>query len=352
MRHIVRSITALAASGLGLHALGAQQPRLTVVPARPSPGAIVRVLLSTAPASDSVVAVSGTMAGEPLHFTRKGRGSFSAIGGMPVDADTASAVAIVRHASRRSDSVRVVITLPPLPPPSEQLAVAPRFGQPLDSALEARVERESAIARDVGRRSHETPRLWTAPFTKPRSSPITSRFGAGRTFNGRVTSRHLGVDFRGAAGAPVRAANKGVVAAADTFYLGGRIVYVDHGQGIVTAYMHLSRILVAVGDTVARGQEIGLVGATGRVTGPHLHWAARYGALTVNPLDLLALGRAAGSSPAASPRPPAQPPRSRPGAPRPGRRPVLRGGRTGAQILGSPGARKPAFRSSRDLAHT
>ena len=75
----------------------------------------------------------------------------------------------------------------------------------------------------------------------------------------------------------------------DTFYLGGRIVYVDHGQGVVTAYMHLSRALVAAGDTVQRGQRLGLVGATGRVTGPHLHWAARYGALNVNPLDLVEL---------------------------------------------------------------
>ena len=90
----------------------------------------------------------------------------------------------------------------------------------------------------------------------------------------------------------VGAANRGVVALVDTFYLGGRIVYVDHGEGLVTAYMHLSKALVAVGDTVARGQRIGLVGATGRVTGPHLHWAARYGTLTANPLDLLALPNA------------------------------------------------------------
>jgi murein DD-endopeptidase MepM/ murein hydrolase activator NlpD len=106
-----------------------------------------------------------------------------------------------------------------------------------------------------------------------------------------VTSRHLGVDFRGALGAPIRAANAGVVVLVDTFFLGGRVVYIDHGRGLTTGYLHLSRALVEVGDTVARGQVIGLVGATGRVTGPHLHWTARYGALTVNPLDLLTLTR-------------------------------------------------------------
>lgn len=290
MRPITRFISPLAASCLALGTLGAQSSRISVLPARPAPGALVRVVVVAAPAgADSVVAVRGTMAGEPLHFERAAAGSYRAAGGVPVDAASTTAEAIIAHASGRADTVRAEIALPPLPPPKEKLDVASRFGQPLDSALEARVAREVEIAHQVGRRSHETPRLWTAPFAKPRPSAVTSRFGAGRTFNGRVTSRHLGVDLRGGAGAPVRAANRGVVAAVDTFYLGGRIIYLDHGAGIVTAYMHLSKLLVAVGDTVARGQRIGLVGATGRVTGPHLHWAARYGSLTVNPLDLLTL---------------------------------------------------------------
>ena len=75
----------------------------------------------------------------------------------------------------------------------------------------------------------------------------------------------------------------------DSFYLGGNVVYIDHGGGLTTGYLHLSKTLVDVGDKVERGQVIGLVGATGRVTGPHLHWTARYGAITVNPLDLLTL---------------------------------------------------------------
>jgi murein DD-endopeptidase MepM/ murein hydrolase activator NlpD len=82
-----------------------------------------------------------------------------------------------------------------------------------------------------------------------------------------------------------------VVALVDNFFLAGNVVYIDHGGGLVTAYFHLSKPLVSAGDTVARGQVIGLVGATGRVTGPHLHWAARYGAITVNPLDLVSLKR-------------------------------------------------------------
>jgi murein DD-endopeptidase MepM/ murein hydrolase activator NlpD len=131
--------------------------------------------------------------------------------------------------------------------------------------------------------------MWTAPFMRPRTTIITSAFGSGRLFNGRLTTRHLGVDFRGGVGEPIRAANRGVVALVANFFLAGNVVYVDHGGGIVTAYFHMSKPLVSTGDTVSRGQVIGLIGATGRVTGPHLHWAARYGAITVNPLDLVSL---------------------------------------------------------------
>ena len=97
----------------------------------------------------------------------------------------------------------------------------------------------------------------------------------------------MGTDYAGAVGAPVYAANRGVVRLVDAFYLGGNVVYLDHGAGLVTAYLHLSAQTVAVGDTVQRGEIIGKVGATGRVTGPHLHWITRYGAVTVDPASLL-----------------------------------------------------------------
>lgn len=267
-----------------------RQPRLTITPERPLPGALVTLTLADSVASgDTIVAIRGTMAGEPLHFLPIG-GGYRAIGAVPVDSVRAvTARVIVARASGRSDTVSASVTPPPLPPPTERLAVRAQFGRPLDAATSARVARENERALAVGRRAHDAPARWNAPFARPRSSEISSTFGTGRTFNGQVASRHLGVDFRGAVGAPVLAANRGVVALVDTFFLGGRVVYIDHGDGITTGYLHLSRVLVAPGDTVARGQTIGLVGATGRVTGPHLHWTARYGALTVNPLDLLDL---------------------------------------------------------------
>jgi murein DD-endopeptidase MepM/ murein hydrolase activator NlpD len=171
----------------------------------------------------------------------------------------------------------------------ERLSVAPKFSAPPDSALQARMRREADMAAVVSRNAHVTPRLWSKPFVVPRESRTTSGFGGGRTFNGTVTSRHMGIDYAGAVGTPVRATNRGVVRLVNAFYLGGNVIYIDHGEGIVTAYLHLSKQLVAVGDTVQQGGVIGHVGATGRVTGPHLHFIARYGGITVNPASLYAI---------------------------------------------------------------
>jgi murein DD-endopeptidase MepM/ murein hydrolase activator NlpD len=281
----------------------AQVPRLVVSPMHPEPGALVTFTLTDgAPAGDRAVTVKGSLAGEPLHFIPASAGTWHAIGGVPVDAEGALvADAEITHASGHTETTRVRFTLPKVPPPVAQpLGVDSSFTRP-DPAVDARIARENARAREIGEHAHDSPPMWTAPFIRPRTSVITSPFGSGRLFNGQLTSRHLGVDFRGAVGEPIRAANRGVVALVANFFLAGNVVYVDHGGGIVTAYFHMSKPLVSAGDTVSRGQVIGLIGATGRVTGPHLHWAARYGTITVNPLDLLkidasAYGRSASRS--------------------------------------------------------
>jgi murein DD-endopeptidase MepM/ murein hydrolase activator NlpD len=297
-------VTSIAICSIFSGALTAQTARLTAAPARPEPGAIVRLTLNV-PASrvDSVVSVSGRLAGEPLHFMHLTAGTWHSIGGIPVDTEgTLVGIAEIKRASGSTETVRVRFTLPKVPPPVAQpLAVDSSFTKPLDAETTARINRENERAREIGREAHNLAPMWRASFLKPRTSVVTSEFGSGRLFNGALTTRHLGVDFRGAVGEPVRAANRGVVALVDNFFLAGNVVYIDHGAGVVTAYFHLSKTLVAVGDTVKRGQVIGLVGNTGRVTGPHLHWAARYGAITVNPLDLLTLG--SGFYPSVAPSP-------------------------------------------------
>jgi murein DD-endopeptidase MepM/ murein hydrolase activator NlpD len=285
---IIASVVALAAP----HA-AAQIPTLSVAPSEPAPGSLVRLTLDASRAGeDSIVDIRGTMAGEPLRFIARDSMTFGAIGPVPVDAtDSVTARVFIERRSGAADTLVVAVTVPPKPPPAREsgLTVDRRFTQPLSAETQARIARENRRAAQVGRNAHESPPMWSEPFRRPREARVTSRFGTGRMFNGTVASRHLGVDYQGAPGAPVHAANRGVVALVDTFFLAGRVVYIDHGGGVVTGYFHLTTPLVAKGDTVERGQQIATVGATGRVTGPHLHWAARYGALTVNPGDLLDL---------------------------------------------------------------
>jgi murein DD-endopeptidase MepM/ murein hydrolase activator NlpD len=259
--------------------------RLVPTPERPRQGALFRVRVEGAP---SGAELRGGAAGEPLHFAAAA-GAREAFAAAPIDADSPLRVTVACAVNGRTDSLEVALALAAADYPVERLRVDPRFSARPDSALAARLEREAALAAEVSRGAHGTPRLWTAPFRRPRESRVTSAFGRGREFNGTVTSRHLGTDYAGNVGAPVRAANRGVVRLVESFFLGGNVVYLDHGAGLVTAYLHLSRQAVAVGDTVQRGEIIGTVGATGRVTGPHLHWITRYGTVTVDPASVLAV---------------------------------------------------------------
>ena len=244
-----------------------------------------------------LTAVEGEAAGEPLHFEAADRG-FVALLGVPVDGDDTLTVALRLTRAEQVDSSTLALPVCRASYPSERLRVPPRMVQ-YDSATRARIDAESARAREVSRRAHETPRLWSAPLLLPRDSRITSPYGGAREFNGKVTSRHMGTDFAGALGTPVVSAARGVVALVADFYLAGRAVYLDHGAGLVTGYFHLSQADVAVGDTVAAGQRIGAVGRSGRVTGPHLHWILRYGSISLDPMTAVALTSASPEAPAA-----------------------------------------------------
>jgi hypothetical protein len=269
-------------------AVAAPAPELRVswLPEQPVAGTMVEIVAHPVVAADSVARLTAAVAGERLHFEWTG-GAWRAIAGIPIETSGTLSFTIVASRDGAADSTMVELPVSSGEYGMERLRVAPRFTQPPDSALAARMAREREKALAVSRRAHDTPRMWSEPFLRPRDARITSGFGHGREFNGTVQSRHMGVDFAGAVGTPVAAANRGVVALVDHFHLAGRVVYLDHGGGLVTAYFHMSEALVAAGDTVERGQTIGRVGATGRVTGPHLHWIARYGSVTVNPLTLL-----------------------------------------------------------------
>ncbi|MFN2565579.1 MAG: M23 family metallopeptidase [Gemmatimonadaceae bacterium] len=260
-------------------------------PRRPKQGTLFRLYV------DGVTdarAVTGTVAGEPLHFAPAADGRVFALAPVPIDATGSLTATVVIADDLGTDTVRAPVPVAPGGYPSERLTVAPRFSARPDTALQRRIDEEARRAAAVARDAHDTPRLWSGAFARPRPGGVTSGFGRARVFNGAVQSRHMGIDFAGAVGAPVRAPNRGVVRLVDEFYLGGNVVYIDHGAGIVTAYLHLSETRVAVGDTVERGTLIGRVGATGRVTGPHLHFIARYGRHSVDPLTLLQMTRPPG----------------------------------------------------------
>jgi murein DD-endopeptidase MepM/ murein hydrolase activator NlpD len=174
---------------------------------------------------------------------------------------------------------------------TRRLTVDPAFVTPPASEL-PRIERESALLAATWEAS-ATSRLWTTAFVRPVPQAANSAFGTRSIFNGTPRNSHGGADFLSPAGTPIQAPNAGRIAVARSLYFSGNTVIIDHGLGLFSTLAHLSRIDVQEGQTVTPGRRVGLVGATGRVTGPHLHWAVRAGDARVDPLSLLAvLGRA------------------------------------------------------------
>lgn len=252
---------------------------ITWEPARPLQGSLIVVV-----APDGL---AGRVAGEQLHFV-DGR----ALAAIPLGATDSLELEVVTVSSWKFiEGTTVWMPVEKREPPNrrERLQTPERFTAPPDSAMRVRIDRERGLSLDAARRAHEAPRLWTTPFLLPRTTRVTSPFGAGREVNGVWRSTHAGLDLAGRKGEPVRVSNRGVVALVGDFFYGGISVYVHHGAGVMTVYHHLSRALVSAGDTVERGQVIGRVGATGRVTGPHLHWGAQYGSISFDPADLLTL---------------------------------------------------------------
>jgi len=170
---------------------------------------------------------------------------------------------------------------------SSKASVPKQFTEPSPEQLKKISEDKTLKERTF---AHVTPeRLWTGRFRAPTSAPISGVFGTTRTFNGQVQSVHQGLDFAVNEGTPVMAVNSGTVLLAQPLFFEGGLVVLDHGQGLLTLYMHLSKIEVKEGDHVAGGQKLGLSGGTGRATGPHLHVAVRWQGVYLDPATLLSL---------------------------------------------------------------
>jgi murein DD-endopeptidase MepM/ murein hydrolase activator NlpD len=180
--------------------------------------------------------------------------------------------------------------------PEQKLKVDPAYVEPPEGERERIASDREKVARIWA--ASDTERLWAAAFVLPVPGTTPGGYGARRVFNGQPRSRHDGVDMAASSGTVVTAPAPGRVALAENLYFSGGTVILDHGGGLFTTYFHLSAIDVKPGELVAAGQRVGAVGATGRATGPHLHWGAKLHSARVNPLDLLRLP----SEPAAATR--------------------------------------------------
>ena len=173
----------------------------------------------------------------------------------------------------------------------ENLPTLPRFQQP-DAEFQARRPGELAQI-NAARRVNAPGDGWRQSFIWPARGRISGLFGSQRIYKGEPGAPHSGVDVAGAAGAPVVAPADGVVvlAANSPFTLEGNLLMIDHGMGLNSAFLHLSRIDVKVGDRVRQGQPIGAIGMTGRATGPHLHWAMKWQDERIDPATVAGVMR-------------------------------------------------------------
>jgi murein DD-endopeptidase MepM/ murein hydrolase activator NlpD len=167
------------------------------------------------------------------------------------------------------------------------IKVAPAFVEP-PKEVEPVVAAADVAKKQAFAATDPNP-LWSGPFERPAETETSGVFGTSRIYNGKKKSQHLGLDFRASIGTPVHATNAGTVILARPLYFEGNCVMLDHGQGLVTVYMHLSEFKVKEGDKVTAGQLIALSGGTGRSTGPHLHFAVRWRGEYLDPRTLLEL---------------------------------------------------------------
>jgi Peptidase family M23 len=196
-------------------------------------------------------------------------------------------VAIDAKAGKLSIHTTYDLRVEPRRFPTRTLSVDEAFVTP-PAALRDRILKEAAELGALWTRSAPG-RLWTGPFVLPVPGRAVSRFGSRSVFNGKPRSPHAGADFLSPTGTPIEAPNAGRVVLARDLYFSGNTVVIDHGLGLFSTLAHLSEFQVREDEQVVTGQIVGRVGATGRVTGPHLHWAVRASGARIDPLSLLAL---------------------------------------------------------------
>jgi murein DD-endopeptidase MepM/ murein hydrolase activator NlpD len=283
-RLIFVALTAIIGAGLsaetpsldiGHHARSVQPGEVVVLEVRPS---------------EPVVLVQATAFGATIRFFSDGTGGvWRGIVGIDLEASPDDYAVAIRATLGNGDTVRAtyVLSVAPKEFPTRHLSVNPSFVNPPADVLD-RIGREASRQRKIFHTS-SAERRWVGGFLRPVAGDSTSSFGRRSVYNGEPRSPHSGTDFRAGEGTAIAAPNAGTVVLAGDTYFSGNVVIIDHGWGLYSYLAHLSSIDVAEGETIERGQWVGNVGATGRVTGPHLHWTVRLNEARVDPLSLMAL---------------------------------------------------------------
>jgi murein DD-endopeptidase MepM/ murein hydrolase activator NlpD len=264
--------------------LGGDLAKVSWSPQEVKQGDVLAIVVKTT-AKD--VSIQGDWAGTPIYFYEQKRRNFAGIAGVDLATPPGPHLLTVKVEDREGRSSEKVYEIQveaggfevqrlKLPPEMVDLK-----GEALRRVL-ADNKRLMEIFNQV-----RPERLWYLPFITPVEGVITSPFGLRRVINGQDRSPHSGVDIGAEQGTEVVACNSGVVVFAQELYLTGKTIIIDHGYGLYSMYFHLSEMRVAEGDQVEIGRCIGLVGATGRVTGPHLHWGIRLLKARVDPESLL-----------------------------------------------------------------
>jgi murein DD-endopeptidase MepM/ murein hydrolase activator NlpD len=244
----------------------------------------------TQPDEPGLAGIEAAWRDRRVPFVRGDNGWFTVIG-VDLDAEPGAhrVEVFFSFADGRTRSQTEVVEVQGKDFPTTRLTVEPKYVE-LSEENQARAARErEEISAIYARLTPEA--FWTRPFDVPIPGTTGGRnFGHRRVFNEQPRNPHSGADLKATTGTQVFAANRGRVVLAKNLFFSGNAVFIDHGLGIHTVYLHLSEILVEPGAMVGRGELVGLAGATGRVTGPHLHWGVRVLDARVDPFSLLSLG--------------------------------------------------------------
>jgi murein DD-endopeptidase MepM/ murein hydrolase activator NlpD len=245
-------------------------------------------VVETSVSGKDIAAVEGLFGKEKIFFYANGPSSYRAILGADVDAKPAAATLRLSAKTHAGTEVRfdVPVKIKKKSFHQESFNVPPSFDQMTPENLEEIRREQAAFARVFAAPAVE--RVWETPFIRPvPHQESASSFGRRRIINGTPRAPHSGLDLSSPAGTEVLAANHGKVVLAGNFFFAGGSVVVDHGGALFTMYFHLSEIRIGEGEVVRKGDVLGLSGATGRVTGAHLHWGARLANARIDPLELL-----------------------------------------------------------------